>query len=319
MEIIQLWGWTAGLVSLDKRSWDGQNGPDEPRGVNDDETLEILPQSAGTHLQWIPPHDSAQLAYVLPFLPEPVWRHSCCVILTSCQSSGSTSSATRCPASSCGELPRLGRRSCSLLPPAAPGCSPRSWGQGEGTQSSNAAPLLGLRLSFLRLSPLFDSGVPEGKTSTIFLNRWQLFRSINRARCRLEKSRWVLTGRGFPWCRRSPRSCCRGGGRRRTRWWRSDPRHNNLEDRAMADHSFSSLCRLLPSAYTILVNSWCGKGGTFSKQLLHSGFGICFQDFTHFWFHSIEISTYGQWSANKKQSFFSPDCELIVKQVIMFN
>lgn len=38
-------GWHARLISPYKRFRDGQDGPDEPRGVNDDETLEILPQS----------------------------------------------------------------------------------------------------------------------------------------------------------------------------------------------------------------------------------------------------------------------------------
>lgn len=31
----------------DKWSWDGQDSPDEPRWVSNDETLKILPQSAG--------------------------------------------------------------------------------------------------------------------------------------------------------------------------------------------------------------------------------------------------------------------------------
>lgn len=46
---------------------------------------------------------------------------------TSCQSSGSTSSASRGQASSCEEWPRSGRRSCSPPLPSAPTCWSHTW------------------------------------------------------------------------------------------------------------------------------------------------------------------------------------------------
>lgn len=48
-----------------------------------------------------------------------------------------------------------------------------------------------------------------------------------------------------PWCRCSRHSCCRGGNRPRTRWWRSNPHHNNLRGRILTLMNFSLLVCLL--------------------------------------------------------------------------
>ena len=191
--------------SPDEGSWDGEDGPDEPGGVSDDETLQILPQSAGDihvfrddfNLNII---DSQSALIVSALLPV---NH----LVASLQ-----------PADA-GHLPARGgsvqvndhvvfchqklQAAHHISDNRADKLTPDSgWREEQG--------FLKAKWGFVKLSHL------------LFLSFKIKVRSFPLRKNKKRKAeQWKysmnLTGRGSPWCTCSPHSCCQGDSRRQTR------------------------------------------------------------------------------------------------------